>query len=90
VLDINRKVGIVGVLTETQRDTIDEGGMHQFSDSSDYMVAFANFSSCMEELGICVKDLLYAMDSGHREILLRLSASAILELVDGISEVCMG
>jgi hypothetical protein len=34
-----------------------------------------------------VKDRLSAMDSGHRETLLRLSASAILELVDGSTAV---
>jgi hypothetical protein len=41
----------------------------------------------MEGLGMFVKDRLSAMDSGHRETLLRLSASAILELVDGITAV---
>jgi hypothetical protein len=41
----------------------------------------------MEDLGMFVKDCLSAMDSGHRETLLRLSASAILELVDGIIAV---
>jgi hypothetical protein len=34
-----------------------------------------------------VKDRLSAMDSGHRETLLRLSASAILELVEGNTAV---
>ncbi len=34
-----------------------------------------------------VKDRLSAMDSGHRETLLRLLASAILELVDGITTI---
>jgi hypothetical protein len=41
----------------------------------------------MEDLGMFVKDHLSAMDSGHRETHLRLSASAILELVDGIAAV---
>jgi hypothetical protein len=39
----------------------------------------------MEDLGIVVKDRLSVMDSGHRETHLRLSAFAILELVDGIT-----
>jgi hypothetical protein len=41
----------------------------------------------MEDLGMFFKDRLSAMDSGHRETLLRLSASAILEWVDGITAV---
>jgi hypothetical protein len=41
----------------------------------------------MEDLGMFVKERLSAMDSGYRETLLRLSASAILELVDGITAV---
>jgi hypothetical protein len=41
----------------------------------------------MEDLGMLVKDRLSAMDSGHRETLLLLSASVILELVDGITTV---
>jgi hypothetical protein len=86
VLDINNKVGIVGILTEAQRGAIDEA-THQISDSGDFAVAFANVSGCMEELGMFVKDRLSAMDNGHRETLLRLSASAILELVDGIPAV---
>jgi len=83
VLEINNKVGIVGILTEAQRGAIDEA-THQLSNSGDYAVAFATVSGCMEDLGMFVKDHLSAMDSGHRETLLRLSASAILELVDGI------
>jgi hypothetical protein len=86
VLEINNKVGIVGILTEVQRGAIDEA-THQLSHSSDYAVAFANVSGCMEDLGMFVKDRLSAMDSEHRETLLRLSASAILELVDGITAV---
>jgi hypothetical protein len=86
VLEISNKVGIVGVLTEAQRGAIDKA-THQLSDSTDYAVAFANVSGCMEDLGMFVKDRLSAMDSGHRETLLRLSASAILELVDGITAV---
>jgi hypothetical protein len=81
VLEIN-KVGIVGILTEAQRGAIDEA-THQLSDSGYYAVAFTNVSGCMEDLGMFVKDRLSAMDSGHRETLLRLSASAILESVDG-------
>jgi hypothetical protein len=86
VLEINIKVGIVGVLTEAQRGAIDEA-THQLADSGDYAVALANVSGCMEDLDVFVKDRLSAMDSGHREILLRLPASAILELVDGITAV---
>jgi hypothetical protein len=86
VLEINNKVGIGGILTEAQRGAIDEA-THQLSDSGDYAVAFANVSGCMEDLGMFVKYRLSAMDSGHRESLLRLSASAILELVDGITAV---
>jgi hypothetical protein len=86
VLEINNKVGIVGILTEAQRGAIDEA-THQLSDSGDYAVAFANVSSCMEDLGMFVKYRLSAMDSGHPETLLRLSASAIVELVDGITAV---
>jgi hypothetical protein len=41
----------------------------------------------MEDLGMFVKDRLSAMDSGHRETFLRLLASAILELADGITAV---
>jgi hypothetical protein len=78
VLEINNKVGIVGILTEAQRGAIDEA-THQLSDSGDYAVAFANASGCMEELGMFVKYRLSAMDSRRREALLRLSASAILE-----------
>jgi hypothetical protein len=85
VLEINNKVGIVGTLTEAQSSVIDEA-THQHSDSGDYAVAFTN-SGCMEDLGMFVQDRLCAMDSGHRETLLRLSASAILELVDGITAV---
>jgi hypothetical protein len=86
VLGINNKVGLVGILTAAQRGAIDEA-THQLSDSGDYAVAFANVSGCMEDLGMFVKDRLSAMDNGHRETLLRLSASAILELVDGITAV---
>jgi hypothetical protein len=86
VLEINNEVGIVGILTEAQRGTIDEA-MHQLSDLGDYVVAFDTISGCMEDLGMFVKDRLFAMDSGHRETLLRLSTSAILELVDGITAV---
>jgi hypothetical protein len=68
------------------RGAIDEA-THQLSDSGDYAVAFANVSGFMEDLGMFVKDRLSAMDSGHRETLLRLSASAISELVDGITAV---
>jgi hypothetical protein len=74
------------ILTESQRGAIDEA-MHQLSDSGDCAVAFAKFSGCMEDLGMFVKDLLSEMDSGHRETILRLSSSAILELVDGITAV---
>jgi hypothetical protein len=83
VIEIN-KVGIVGILTEAQRGAIDEA-THQLSDSGDYAVAFTNVSGCMEDLGMFVKDRLSAMDSGHRDTFLRLSASAILELADGIT-----
>jgi hypothetical protein len=83
VLEINNKVGI---LTETQCGAINEA-THQPSDSGDCAVAFATISGCMEDLGMFVKDRLSAMDNGHRETLLRLSASAILELVDGITAV---
>jgi hypothetical protein len=83
VLEIN-KVGIVGILTEAQRGPIDET-THQISDLGDSAVAFANVSACIEDLGMFVNDRLSAMNSGHREALLRLSASAILELVDGIT-----
>jgi hypothetical protein len=86
VLKINNKVGIVGILTEAQRGVIDEA-THQLFYSGDYAVAFATISGCMEDLGMFVKDRLSIMDSGHRETLLRLSASAILELVDGITAV---
>jgi hypothetical protein len=86
VLEINNKVGINGILTEAQRGAIDEA-THQLSDSGDYAVAFAYVSGFMEDLGMFVKDRLSAMDSGHREIFLLLSASAILELVDGITAV---
>jgi hypothetical protein len=86
VLEINNNVGIVGILTEAQRGAIDEA-THQLFDLGDYAVAFATVSGCMEDLGMFVKDRLSAMDSGHRETLLRLSASAILELVDGITAV---
>jgi hypothetical protein len=82
VLEINNKVGIVGILTEAQRGTIDEA-THQLSDSGDYVVAFATVSGYMEDLGMFVKDRLSAMENGHHETLLRLSTSAILELVDG-------
>jgi hypothetical protein len=85
VLEIN-KVGIVGILTEAQRGVIDEA-THQLSDSGDYAVAFANASGCMEDLGMFIKDSLSAMDSVHRETHLRLSASSILELVDGTTAV---
>jgi hypothetical protein len=86
VLEINNKVRIVGILTEAQRCAIDEA-THQLSDSGDYAVAFANVSGCMEDLDMLVKDRLSAMDSGHCETLLRLSAPAILELVDGFTAV---
>ncbi len=86
VLEINNKVRIIGILMEAQRDAIDEA-THQLSDSGDYAVAFATVSGCMEDLGMFIKDRLSAMDSEHRETLLRLSASAILELVDGIIAV---
>ncbi|KAH9563585.1 hypothetical protein CY35_05G133100 [Sphagnum magellanicum] len=62
-----------------QHGAIDEA-THQLSDSSDYAVAFATVNGCMEDLGMFVKDRLSAMDNGHRETLLRLSTSAILEL----------
>jgi hypothetical protein len=71
VLEINIKVGTVGILTEAQCGAIDVA-THQLSDSSDYAVAFANVRGCMEDLGMFVKDRLSAMDSGHRETLLRL------------------
>jgi hypothetical protein len=74
------------ILTEALRGAIDEA-THQLSDSGDYAVAFANVSGCMENLGRFLKGRLSAMDSGHRETLLRLSESAILELVDGITAV---
>jgi len=74
------------ILTEAQHGAIDEA-THQLSDSSDYAVAFATVNGCMEDLGMFVKDRLSAMDNGHRETLLRLSTSAILELVDGITAV---
>jgi hypothetical protein len=77
VLEINNKVGIVGILTKAQRGAIDEA-THQPCDSGDYAVAFANVSGCMEYLGMFVKDRLSAMDSGNCETLLRFSASAIL------------
>jgi hypothetical protein len=63
VLEINNKVGIVGILKEAQRGAIDEA-THQISDSGDYAVAFANVSGCMEDLGMFVKDRLSAKDSG--------------------------
>jgi hypothetical protein len=84
VLEISNKVGIDGIFTEAQRGAIDEA-THQLSDSGDYAVALANVSGFMEEMGMFVQDRLSAMDSGHRETLLRLSACAILELVDGIT-----
>jgi hypothetical protein len=88
VLEINNKVGIVGVLTEAQRGTIDEAA-HHLSDSGDYAVAFANVSGCMEDSGMFVKDRLSAMDSSHCETLLRLSASAILELVQMVDAMTL-
>jgi hypothetical protein len=85
-IEINNKVGIVGILTEAQHGAINEA-THQLSDSRDCAIAFANVSGCMEDLGMLVKGRLSPMDSGHRETLLQLSASAILELVDDITPV---
>jgi hypothetical protein len=72
-LEINNNVERAGILTEAQRGAIDEA-TYQLSDSGDYAVTFANVSGCMEGLGMFVKDRLSAMESGHRETLLRLSA----------------
>lgn len=86
VREINSKVGIDCMLTESQRGQVDET-THQLSASGDYVVSFANICGCMKDLGMFVQDRLNTMDSGHRETLLRSSASAILELVDGITAV---
>lgn len=86
IAEINSKVGIVGSLSEVQRGAIIEA-THELSDSGEYAVSFAAVRGFMEDLGFFVKDRLAAMDDGSRDTLLRLSATAILGLVDGISAV---
>lgn len=84
--EINSTVGVVGRLSDDQRAAIDVT-THELSDSGNYAIAFAAASGFMEDLGGFVKDRLAAMDDGNRDNLLRVSASAILGLVDGISAV---
>ena len=84
--EINSKVGVVGRLSDAQRGAIDET-TNELSDLGNYSVVFTAISGFMEDLGVFVKDRLAAMDNGNRDSLLRLSASAILGLVDGISAV---
>ena len=60
---------------------------HQLSDSADYAVSFFAVRGFMEDLGFFVKDCLAAMDNRNCETLLKLSAAAILVLVDGISAI---
>ena len=86
VLNINRTVGIVGILSEVQHGAISEA-THQLSDSADYAVSFFAVRGFMEDLGFFVKDCLAAMDNRNCETLLKLSAAAILVLVDGISAI---
>ena len=86
VLDINSKIGIVGSLSEVQRDAISKE-THQLSDSCDYVVPFVAVRGFMEDLGFFVKDCLAAMDNGNCDTLLQLSEATILVLVDGISAV---
>ena len=83
VIDINCKVGIVGILSEVQCGAISEA-THQLSDSAGYAVSFVAVRGFMEDLGFFVKERLEAMDSGNCDMLLQLSAPAILGLVDGI------
>ena len=86
VLDINSKVGIVGSLSEVQRDTIIKA-THQLYDSADYAFSFVFERGVMEDLGFFVKDCLAATENGNCDTLLQLSVAAILGLVDGISSV---
>ena len=57
------------------------------SDLGKYAVAFSAVSGFMEDLGAFVKDRLTAMNGVNRENLLQLLASALVGLVDSISEV---
>jgi hypothetical protein len=84
VLEINNKVWIVDTWTEAQRGAIDEA-THQLLIRATMRSHSLTSGGCMEDLGMFVKDRLSAMNSGRRETLLRLSASAILELVDSIT-----
>ena len=54
VLDINSKVGIVGSLSEVQREVISKA-THQISDSANYAVSFVSVRGFMEDLGFFVK-----------------------------------
>ena len=86
VIDINSKVGIFGSLSEVHRGAISKA-THQISDSADYAVSFVAVRGFMEDLGFFFKDSLAAMDNRNCDTLLKLSAAAILGLVDGISAV---
>ena len=86
VIDINFKVGIVGILSEVQCGAISEA-THQLSDSADYAVSFVSVRGFMEDLGFFVKDRISAMDNMNCDTLLQLSAAAILGLADGIIAV---
>ena len=86
VLNINRKVGIVGSLSEVQRNVISDA-THQIYNSTNYSVSFVAVRVFMEDLGLFVKDIFTAMDNRNCDMLLQLSAADILRLVDVISAV---
>lgn len=84
--EIRSKVGAIGNLSDSQRTEIDTTN-NALVDSSKYAVAFSAVSGFTEDLGAFVKDFLTAMNGVNHERLLRLSASALVGLVDNMSEV---
>ena len=84
--EIILKTGAVGNLSEAQRGAIDET-THQLSDSGNYSISFTAISGFIEDMGMFAKDRLEAMNSDNRDMLLRSTTLAILELVDGISAI---
>ena len=86
VFDIKRKVGIVGILSDLHRVTVDKAS-RQLSDSGGYAVSFVSVRGFIDEFGLFIKYYLATMDSGNNYTLFQLSEATILKLMDVINVV---
>lgn len=85
-LEISSKFGIAESLLEMQRSAIAEA-THEPSDSGEYALSLAAVRDFVKDMGFFVKVYLVTRDKAGCDTLLRMSANAILVLVDDISAI---